>query len=363
MFDQLRVQLPTEISATQAAAEQARAAREQAQAQLDRLVEELAPLQDALTQAQARTQEADTALASARAAADQRRQDRDGAQAALDHARQALTDHMGDEPERFLPNGHLNPEWTEWREVRDQLRKAVADRQVALNQANTALTEAEQTLAAAADSATRAAAAVAAAQAPVDETTAKVAAVQERAEAAAAAIDDATRRAAQLAEQLGGLDARAARILAEPLDRADLEQAADAELADLLARRHERQRLLTRRATLAGDRAALLTAQDRTIDGVQALAQQISGWADRGRYPPLAGIVAALDALAAASRSQRARPASQRTDDLPTDRLVLVAQLEALQAVLQQAGNERDQAAAAVATAAQVLAEHEKAQP
>lgn len=363
MFGHLRAHLQEQITAAHTSAEQASTARTQAQTDRDQLAERLPPLQDALAQAQATAQEATAALTAAQAVVDQRRQARDDAQAALVNARRALADHAANEPERFDERHHLNPEWVEWKERRDELSASVQHAQAALEDANTLLAQAQQARDAAAERANQAAAAATAAQEQLDAATERVAEAQRRVDAATAAINDAEQAAARLGEQLSKLDARAARVLAEPLDRTDLEHAADAELADLLGRRHERHELFMQRASLNTDRAAVLAAHDQTADAVQLLQRSIGSWPDSGRYPALAGVADALGQVATASMTQRARPPAQRTDDLPAVQAILVEQLGALRAALQQAIVERQFAAAAVAQAAQAMAEHEKAEP
>jgi chromosome segregation ATPase len=363
VFDHVRTDLQNQLSDAQVSLQQATATRDAAQSDADLLAGQLQLLQEALTQAQTNAQNANSALASAQAIVEQRQQTCVSAQSARDAAQNNLSEYKDREPENPLPNGHPNPAWLAWKKEVQRLETVLAAAQSALDTANAALAQAQQGPDAAASAAAAARAAVTTAQNQLSSVTTGVATAQQRVAAASAALNDAQRIAALLSAQISGLDARAARILAGPLDRADLEQAADAELADLLDHRHHRHDLLTHRVDLVTDRATVLVAQDATVDGVGTLRAAIGAWTDTGRYSTLAGVAAALDAIVIASQTQRAQPAAQRTDDLPRTRTILATQLDSLQAALRQASAERETANATLAQAIQAINDLEQAQP
>jgi chromosome segregation ATPase len=361
VFEHLKEHLLAELAGAHTAAEQASAARDQAQAEHDQLVEQLPPLQDGLSQAQASAQQAHDQLAAAQAIVDQRRQARDDAQAALANPRQALADHEANEPERFDERHHLNPEWLDWQERRDELIGAVRDAQAALDNANNLLAQAQQARDGAAEHATQATAAATAAQEQLDAATERVTTAQRRVDAATAAINDAEQAAAGLGEQLSKLDARTARILAEPLDRTDLEHAADAELADLLAALTHQHATLARRAAAVTARTAVLESADHTVEELAALGRDIAALQQKTvGWPSFVPLLAAIDEAVRANAAQRGQPPVDRHDDLAGLHTVLMVRFADVLEDIAAAKAARDRAADARTRAAQALASHQQ---
>jgi hypothetical protein len=174
-------------------------------------------------------------------------------------------------------------------------------------------------------------------------------------------VTDARQASAAVAARLAGLDGRAAALVAEPLDRPGLEVAADAELADLLAAWRRRHEVLTRRVAAVAGRGAVLAAVDSTVDDVAALRAGLAAWPQRGDWPALPALLAALDAVIAANAAERTRPPLARHDDLAALRGALATQAAALAVAVGQAGQARDRAAAAVRLSSQRLAQHQRA--
>jgi chromosome segregation ATPase len=360
MFERKRLAIEQRLAAANLAVEQAISARDAAQADSDRLAGQLPSFQTAVDQARAGAEPANAALAAAQQVVVQRQAERDNAAAARDAASRALAGHLNDEPPETLARDKPNPAYAAWNRKRRQLEEKVDAATATLEQAGQVLAQAEQARDGAAAAASLAAAAVTAAQSQLDGTRAALAAAQQRAADLTAAIDRPQQAAEALAGLAESLTARVARILAEPLDRQDLERAADLELADALAVRRQRHQLLGRRAGVAAARAALLAEHDRVVDDLTGLRAEIAAWPDVGRWPPLGGLVAAVDALVTEPTQQRARPARERDDDLRGAATGLASQLTVLQAVLTQAAAERDNAQATLAQVAADLAKHQE---
>ena len=360
MFEHKRLAIEQRLAAANLAVEQAITARDAAQADSDRLAGQLPSLQAAVDQARADAGPANAALAAAQQVVGQRQAERDNAAAARDAVQRALTDHLKAEPLESLGRDKPNPAWATWNRKRGQLEEKVDAATATLGRAGQALAQAEQARDGAATTASLAAAAVAAAQSRLDGARAALAAAQQRVADLTAAIDRPQQAAAVLAALAESLTARAARILAEPLDRQDLERAADLELADALMVRRQRHQLLGRRATVAAARAALLADHDRVVDDLAGLRAEIAAWPDAGRWPSLAGLVTAVDALVAESTRQRARHPGERDDDLRGAAAGLAGQLAVLEAVLAQAVAERDSAQATLVRVAADLAKHQE---
>ncbi len=207
-------------------------------------------------------------------------------------------------------------------------------------------------------------AATAAAQQRRDQEQGAADAQQQQAAQLAAQRDQAQHAVDEVSAQIGPLDTRAARILAEPLNRPDLEQAADAELAALSDLRGERAGLYAQRAGAIADRVAALEAQDQTADQLAQLISVLTSWNDgvaQGHYNTVTPIITSLEGVVDASRAQRATPDPRaRTDDLAAAQQTLTTSLAGLQAVLAQAQGEQASAASALAAAAQALADWQR---
>lgn len=317
----------------------------------------------AIAPAQQRAQSAAANMDAAQATVNQRRSARDTAAGTLDQARQDGDTIADEEPENPLPNGKPNPRWPAWN---TQMRHA--DQRV--QAAEQALTAAESDLSTAVQVRDTAAAEAAQAAAQLADKQARAANAQADFAAARAAFDTVeqglpTERQAvdQARAALQALDARAAQLMATPLDRGVLEPLADEEYAALSELRQQRAELLARRVARVADQRVRLSALDSFAAGLAPLRQVIGGWPDASRFPSLGTANAALVSVLDAIQQQRANPPGQRTDDFG----VLLARLDqaaaALQAAVAQASTERDQAAAQLTAAAQALTDHQKEQP
>jgi hypothetical protein len=342
VFDRIRERLKRRIGAQQQVLAQALATRDTAQAQVD-------AAQAALASAQAGLQNAQTALTQAQGAVATAQASRDTAQAQRDAAAQALAAWADAEPINPLPNGHPNPAWRPWKTKLDRLQDELDGKQTALGNAANAL-------AAATNASNAAAAQLSAAQGGVTEAEAALAAAQGRLAQTLTTVVLAQRELATLSALTAELDARAARILAEPLNVQDLEQAGDGELVEALTRRHTRHDLLTHRLHVIQDRAATLSAHDATADNLAALAATIRSWPGTGTDPDLNAVASALEGIAADSRAHRTFSAEQRTDDLAAVAATVRAQAQRISNLLAAASAQRDAAGVVLQRDADALA-------
>jgi hypothetical protein len=294
----------------------------------------------ALTAAQAVVPGAQQALDATQAAVEAAQGRADAAQRKSDAAAQRLAEWLGEEPDRELPNGHVNPDWGTWATERERRERAV-------EQAEGDLAAAGQALAQEQARRNGAQAALAAADAAVAAATAGAAQAQDQLAAATSALADARAAQAALEAVLADLDAQAAAIAAEPLDRPAVEAAADAMLAAALGLRHERQDRWGERLALVRDRRDALADHDDMAEDLATLSAAVRA------EPGLAGVADALDPVVAESRAQRARP--ERTDDLHETAIALGRAAMALQATASAAVSARDQWAATLEQDAQDL--------
>jgi hypothetical protein len=298
----------------------------------------------ALSSARSAVPPAQAALNAARADADQKAQAASRAQAAVTSwEAQEPEPYIGGEPmglrsrtTSMLPGGGLprrpNPAHVTWarqyavlKAARDAANTALAAARTAVGPAQANLATANQHLTAAQATATTRAQELSAANTAL-------ARAQGSATSAAAAIDSAR---GQIAE----LDARVARLLAEPLDRAGLTTMADQEQAEVARLRRVRAQARHDRYAAATSRAALLTDHDGSVAAIAPLAAALRGWADAA-YPDPPQVAAALEALAANAASQAT--ATTRADDLAALTAQVRAALERLQRTVDAAGHDRD---------------------
>jgi hypothetical protein len=312
---------------------------------------------DAQVTAAAQQQQAAQSVLDARNAAAAHARD------ALDTAERRLGEHLDNEPDRTLPNGHPNPAWGTWNQQRIQLAKAVDDATTALTGAAAAAVAAAQGVATAAAGVAAAQAAAAQARQRVDAAQAAVLAAQAELATAEAGITQAQADADAAAARVEALAGRAARLVAEPLDRPDLERAADAELADLLATLTRRHATLARRAAAVTARATVCGSVDTTVDELSVLGADAVAVHQAAGWPSLVPLAAAIDAAVSANAAQRTRPAVDRRDDLAGLHTDLTARLQGVLADLAVAAAARDRAATARARAVQVLANHQRKAP
>ena len=285
------------------------------------------------------------------------------ATSARDAAQSRVDDIAGEEPDNPLANGKPNPRYPGWARQLALARQALTSAQAAVNAATAAVGQAVQQRDAAAGAAASAAAGVGAAQNQLAARLASVDAAGTAVTAAQAAESLAQQQIEAAQAAVTALDIRAARLLAEPLDRADLEAAADAEYAELADRRADRYSLMSNRATRSGDRGALLATNDVAVAGLIPARDAIAGWADAGRFGTLASARASIDGILAAAQVQQGRPATERTDDLGSAQTALAQAVAFVQAAINQATAERNQAQNTLTSAANALAEHQSEQP
>jgi hypothetical protein len=338
--------------------------RGQAQDQVVALAGRVPAFEAALAQAVAMAGGPNSALADAQAVVGQRAAERDSRQSHRDAATEAVRQHEQDEPpDGPDPNGKPNQEHRAWAQELGRLRKAVTTSIARLHEAQAQLDAAVAVRDARAQDAASAAAVVAQAQSRLD-------AARQDVGRAAQIVEGLDRVVAVLQQQVGAadtgiaaLDARAARLVADPLDRADLQVAADAELAAALDYRRQRFGLLQRRAAARAARAAQLAAADATADSLAGLPAEILGWPDLGRFAELSTVAAVLADLVATSRARRSIPPDGRDDDLAavTARLAGLARL--LAGVVGRAASERDAAQKRVDDLGAQLRAHQLAVP
>jgi chromosome segregation ATPase len=349
MFERTRAQLQPRIDAQRQVLADAQALRDAAQSEVDAVVAAVASAQAGLASAQAALTQAEDALTAAQA-------NRDTARAQRAGAAQAVADWLENEPENPLPNGHPNPAWPPWKRQLDQRRAKLEEKQAALTDAENALATTVGVRDAAASRVSSAQDAVASAQQPL-------AVAQDRLRDTLPAIADAERELAELFQVPAELDARVARILAEPLDRTDLEEASDAEMLAASTRRQSRQDLWGQRLGAVKDRGATLAAHDATADDLAALAAGIRFWLGAGTDPDLNAVATALEQIAQESRTQRMFGAEARSDDLGAATATLMAQADTIGRLLAVANTRRDEAAAALQRSGDALAAINKQAP
>jgi chromosome segregation ATPase len=349
MFDRTRAQLQPQIDAQQQVLAEALALRDAAQGQVDAVVAAVVSAQARLASAQAALTKAQDALAAAQT-------NRDTARAQRAAAAQAVTDWLDAEPENPLPNGHPNPAWRPWKLQLDQ-------READLDAKQTALTNDENALAAAATARDAATTQVSTAQGAVASAQEPLPAAQDRLRQTQPAIVKAESDLAELFEVPSELDAREARILAEPLNRTDLELASDAEMLAAFTRRHTRHDLWIQRLQAVKDRGATLSAHDATADDLAALASIIRSWPGAGTDPDLNAVAAALEGIAQDSRTNRMFGAESRSDDLGAVTATLMAQARTISTLLAAANAQRDAAGVALQRSGEALATINKQAP
>jgi hypothetical protein len=349
MFDRTRAQVQPRVDAQQQVLAEARALRDAAQGQVDVAEAAIASAQANLASAQTALTQAQDALAAAQA-------NRDGARGQRDAAAQAVTDWLDAEPENPLPNGRPNPAWRIW-------SRTLHEREADLDKKQEALTNSETLLAAAVTNRDTAARQVSTAHDAVTSAQAALPGAQDRLQQTLPAVTKAETDLAELLEVPGELDAREARILADPLDRTDLEEASDAEMLAALTRRHARHDLWTDRLRAVRDRSTTLTAHDATADDLAALAGTIRSWPGFGSDPDLNAVAATLEGIAQSSRINRMFGAEGRTDDLDADTATLTTQTQTVGTLLAAANVQRDDAAAALKRSGDALAAVNKQAP
>ena len=361
MFEHLRQHLEAQLAQAQSVLTQAQSALSAADAQLTTLETQLSDASSALAtaqaaqaQAQSAANSANSALAAANGLFAQRATARNAAAAVLDDAKAELADII-----REFPHG--GPLLLAAERKVQQAQQAYNATAQPLAAAQAAVGSAQTTANAANAALQNAQAATAAAQQRRDQGQSAVASEEQTVAQLTAQRDQAQHAVDAVSAQIAPLDARAARILAEPLNRPDLEQAADAELAALSGLRQQRAGFYAQRAAAITDRVVTLEAQDQIADQLAQLIGALTSWnagIAQGHYPAVTPIIASLQGVVDASHAQRTAPhPSARTDDLAAAEQALTTSLAGLHAVLAQAQAEQSDAAGKLAAAAQALAD------
>jgi hypothetical protein len=342
VYEHIRRQLQDRMAAAQGAVTQAEAAVAAAQAAVEQATRSVAEAEAGVAGAQSVLDGANGAAAPPVLALD-------AARARREEAANELARWLDEEPDNELLDGKPNPRWVAWNRKRAQLARAV-------DTAAAEIVPAERDVASAVAARDAAAVALAQAQTGVGEARARLRDAEGRLLRASAQLVAAQAALGPMAAAIAELDARAARILAEPFDADAVDRIAEEDLAAAVARRRARQTHYQQRVALAQQRAVTLAAHDQTADELAAVAETIRSWPEAGRYPDLAGIAAGLDGIANESRAQRALPPGARSDDLRPTAAVLGDAVQRLRAILPGATAERDQWASALAADADELA-------
>ena len=363
MFENHRADLQAQINAGLGLVQAAIAAEVQAQSGVDSATAAIPPLQDALNQAQTVADQSAAALAGPQDTLDQAQQAQVTADNTAKQAKGAVIQHLDTEPDRFLGDrNHPNPEWRQWNAEHQKLIEASKAAVKVLDDAKAAVAAATGPRDAAQQAATQTAAARDRVRNQLNVANAALSTAKSNVAAAHQSVLDAqdqhSRETSSLQEAIAKLKARGDRIVAIPLNRADLELAADAELGETQLIENLIQSHYSGRAVAAASRAAALAAHDRTIDQVQTLRLAITATPDLGGDPVMQQMVAALAPIVADSMAQRARPAADRTDRMDTARDVLTAEISNLQTVISQLTRERDLKFMALTEAADTLRAH-----
>lgn len=353
------------------------AAVHRAEAMLTAAEQGLAPLQALASQQRIARTAAEAAIAPAQQQAQSAAADRDAAQATVDQRRSARDTAAGtlqqarrdrntiadQEPDNPLPSGKPNPAWPAWRARMRQADQRVQAAEQALAATESDLSAAVRAWDAVAVAAAQAAARLAEAQAMSASALADLEAAHAALHAAEQGLSAQRQEVDRARAAVQALDARAARLVATPLDRAVLEPLADEEYAALAELRRQRAGLLTDRVARLADKRVRLSTLDSSAAGLAPLREAIAGWPDAGRFPSLGTANAALGSVLDAVQQQRANPPERRSDDFGAILARLDEAAAALQAAVTQAGMERDQAAAQLTAVAQALADHQNEQP
>lgn len=361
MFEHVRAAWTADMTQAQTAVAAATTAHATAQADLATRQAALAARKADVDATAATLATRNAALATAQALVDIRTAERQAAQAVVDQSQAALVAHLEDEPPETVERDKPNPAWGVWDRKREQLAEKLSQAESARDTTVAPQTAAQQSRDTAAAAAGAATTALGQARGTLAVAQADVAAATQRVVAAQATVLARQDAAAAVASRLAGLDARAAALLDEPLDRAALERAADAELADLHAAWARRHDLLAARGAAEAELAAVLAAHDQTMDELVVLRASIASSPHAGHWPAVAGTIPAIDAVLATNHLQRGRPALERADDLSAARQRLAELVVTLETV--KAREERDAAQLALDQAVAALSNHQKTGP
>ena len=364
MFEHLRAERE---AARAAVAQQIAAVVAQRDLAVNRVQEVAArvpPFEDALAQAVAGTNGPNAALADAEAVVAQRAAQREGRQAQRTAAGDAVARHEQEEPPDELDDrGKPTIERRLWAREHLRLQRAVVTAQQALDEAQAAWGAAQSVRDARAQEAAVAGGVVMVAQRRLGAARQDVAWAEQVVEGLDRAVAVLEQQVGDVDAGIGALDARAARLTADPLNRADLQLAADAELAAVLDYRRQRRALLDRRAAARAQRAAQLAAADATADGLAGLRAEILAWPDAGRYPELGGVAAILGDIVDSSRARRGTPPDGRDDDIEAVTARLSGLAQVLAGIVGRVTAERDAAQQQVDAVAAQLRAHQEAAP
>jgi hypothetical protein len=289
MLEHVRSSLTAQVAAAATALQGRIDAQASARAAMLAVQAQVAPAQDSATRAEQDVFNRQTTLAAAQAVVGQRDAERNQALSARDAAARNVANIAGAEPIDIFPNGKPNPAYLRWRE---KLRAA----QGALDQATTTLGVAQASLSQALPARDSAAASLGAAVQARDAAQAQLAGLTNAvlvAQQQVAATDREVAAAQQLVDEaqaaLAVVDARLARLTAEPVDRRDLAEAADREYEALSAARSERHGAWSRRAELLRRRTVALDDHELAVAAVRNVLDEITVWPDSSDFalPPL----------------------------------------------------------------------------
>jgi hypothetical protein len=348
LYDYARAGLQATLAARQQAQATAHQAVLAAQSVVATATNNLAAANNVLSVARSAVPPAQSSLAAAQANAAQAAQAAASAQAAVTAWEQEMPEpYLGtfaapDTSEiprtlrdRALPGGGYprpNPEYAVWLKQYNVL-KAQRDAAVSARNAANANVAAAQTALGNANQQ------VAVAQNAVVARTQELAAANSQLAAAQGAEQGAASATAAAQAQIVALEARAARVVAVPLDRAGLTALAEEEQAELSRLRVLRATARANRQAASTSRSALLSGHGGSVAGLVPVAAALRGWTDAA-YPDPPNVASMLDAAVAAASGQAA--SSPRNDDVAGVTAQVQAALARLQTTVDAAVRDRD---------------------
>jgi hypothetical protein len=349
LYDYARSGLQSTLAARQQAQVSAHQSVLTAQGVVATATNNLAAANNVLSVARAAVPPAQSNLSAAQASAAQAAQAAANAQAAVTAWEQQMPEPYldtfavgapverpaGTAPDRQLPGGGYprpNPEYATWLK---QYNILIAAR----NAANTALANANATVATAQTALNNANQQVASAQNAVVARTQELSSANAQLNQAQLAEQAAASSVSTVQAQIAALDARAARVVAEPLDRAGITALAEEEQAEISRLRAVRATARANRQAAVTSRSALLAGHDASVAALVPLSTALRGWVD-ATYPDPPNVAAMLDtAIGTASGQAASYP---RNDDLAGITAQVQAALARLQTTVDTAVRDRD---------------------
>ena len=348
MYDYARSGLQATLAARQQAQVTAHQAVLAAQSVVGTATNNLAAANNVLSVARSAVPPAQSNLAAAQANAAQAAQAAANAQAAVTAWEQQMPEpYLGTFaatdtserpttlPDRALPGGGYprpNPEYAVWLKQYNVLKAARDSANNARNAANANVATAQTAL-------NNANQQVAVAQNAVVARTQELASANASLTTAQNGEQGAASATAAAQAQIAALDARAARVLALPLDRPGLTAIAEEEQAEVSRLRALRATARANRQSASASRSALLAGHSGSVAALVPISSALRGWVDAA-YPDPPNVASMIDVAIATASGQAA--SNPRNDDVAGVTAQVQAALARLQTTVDAAVRDRD---------------------